>query len=265
MALTDVRAIATLRSKVRVQAVGPLTGKNQILQGEQDRLIDAAVLDYSADEPRIFLLDLAEAALSDVAGIKHYLLASWDADVSNLEDVEIEWPIDQARRQILRRGLDLDWELVERPTGPGATRQWWIKFFRPPQDIGGNWRIRYAGRWPIIAEDATLSLFVPRQNEMVGLLSAVYTARFLAAHFGHTDDPTLAADVVAYRTKADEWKGLAEELWKEYQDRIDRPARVKRAGQTAGVVDLDLTFQSANRFGSGSFARDFLVHRRRRR
>lgn len=261
MPLVDVRALATLRSKIRVQtAAPPLTGKFQILDEDLDLIINGAVLDYSADEPRQILLDLTEAALTDVSGVKMYLLDSWDFDISSESEIEIEFPIDQAIKTILRRGADLDFEIVERPTGVGGAIQKFVKFFTEPKDTAGNWRIRYFTRWPDTTEDAALSVFGRRQDEMVGLLSAVYTARFLASHFSHTDDPTLAIDSVAYRTKAQEWQTLSKTLWEEYVSRIERPKEVKRAGQDAEIVDLDLSFRRSNKFGRG-----YLVHGRRRR
>lgn len=258
----DVRAIATLRSRITVQAgAGPLTGKSNILQSEQDILINDAIRDYSMDEPRPILLNLAESALTTVSNVKFYKLASWDPDVSSQADLEIEFPIDQAVRRLLLRGHDMDFEVVERPTGAGGAIETWVKFYNAPSDSGGNWRIRYSARWSDITEEATLATLGRRQVQMIGLLAAVYCARFLAVYYGKTDDATIAADSVNYRTKADEWMRIANELWKEYQDRIDRPSKIKRPGQDIDVVDLDLSFNRSTRYGG----REYLVHRRRRR
>lgn len=231
------------------------------MQADLDKEIDAAVADFSVDEPRVVLVDKVPGDLVDVAGVKFFKLSpTWDPAVSNRSEVEIEFPVDQARKSILRRGDDLDFTIEERPTGTAGAREFWVKFFNPPSGTPGTWRLSYSTSYPELAADATLATLTARAVKMVGLLAAVYTARFLSAKFGKTEDATLAADVVDYRGKAAEWREIAETLWKEYQDRLDRPSKIKRPGTDVDVVDLDLTVGRNNKFG-----RNYLVHRRRRR
>lgn len=250
----DVITIIKNRTRISIGS-GNLT---DITQADLDKEIDAAVRDYSMDEPKIFLEDHVPGDLTDVAGIKFFEMTSWDSDTSSSDDVEIEFPVDQARKNILLRGEDLDWTVVERPVV--GVRKFFVKFFAPPTGTPGTWRLRYLSRYQALSENATLSDLTARAVQMVGLLGASYTAMVLVAKFGKTTDPTITADVVDYRTRSAEWRSISDDLFKEYEDRIDRPSRVKRPGQDFGVVDLDLSQGRANRFG-----REYLVHRRRKR
>jgi hypothetical protein len=252
----DVRTIIANRTRIAIQtAAPPLVAPNDILTGDLDKEIDAAVRDYSMDEPRVVLEENAPGALVDVGGIKFYEMTAWDFDVSDPSEVEIEWPIDLARKEILRQGIDLDFTVEERLSA--GSRKAFVKFFRVPDS---TWRLKYRARFQSIAESPTLANLTARGVFMVGLLAAVYAARVLAAKFGKTNDPTLGVDTVSYRTKAQEWQDIAKTLFDEYQDRLDRPSRIKRAGADLDIVDIDLAIQQSNRFG-----REYLVHRRRRR
>ena len=124
--------------------------------------------------------------------------------VSSSEDLSIEYPVDEAHTSILRRGQDLDFEIVERPTGAGGAREFWLKFYNPPSGVPGAWRLRYSGRYQQLSESSSLADLTALAVDRVGLLAAIYTARTLAAKFGKTIDPTIPQDTVDYRSKSGE-------------------------------------------------------------
>lgn len=253
---SDVVQIVKNRARVIVGPGPDLAAREDIITAELNREIDAAVLDYAVDEPKKLLFDKLAGDLIDVAGIKMFKLSNWDQTVSSSSEIAIEHPVDQAPTLIMLQGHDLDFEIVERPTGAGGAIEVWVKFLRPPSTA---WRIRYFARYQTIAESSTLAdLPAPRGVNMAGLLTAVYVARAMAAKFAKTTDPAMIADVVDYRSKSGEWLKVADKLFDEYVDRLDRPSRLKRPGQDFDLVDIDLTIGRANRYG-----RNYLVHRRR--
>ena len=258
--ISDIRDIVVNRTSIRIQTTtGPLGAKFDILDENLDFEIDKAIRDYSMDEPRIRLLDNTEADLVIFNQIDHFQFTDWDFDTSDPNSVEIEFPVDLARRAILRRGYDLDYEIVERPVASVRTN--FIKFFISPRgSIPSTWRVRYKTRHQSISEDANLDALSDRNKFMVALLASVYAARTLAGKFGKTTEPPFDADVVDYRTRSAEWREIAKTLFDEYQNSIDRPSRIKSLASDFEVVDLDLSLQRGNRFG-----RDFLVHRKRKR
>ena len=254
----DVVQIIKNRTSVNIQASAPLTGLSDILQANVNYEIDGALRDYSMDEPLVVMQEVAASGLTDVSGVKFYELASWDFDTSSASDVEIEFPVDLATRSLLFQGPDLDYEIVERLDS--GTRKAYIKFMSPPSGSPGTWRLKYSGRYQTLVESATLANLTYRAIQMVGLLAASYVARFLSGKFAKTSDATIDADVVDHGGKATEYATIADNLFQEYQDRIDRPSRVKRVGQDVGIVDLDISLGRSTRYG-----REFLVHRKRRR
>ena len=138
MSKLNVITILQNRTKLRIGA----TALDDIIQTDLDFEIDAAVLDYSQDEPKERFLEASGAALTDVGGIKFFRITDWDEDISDETEIKIFFPIDLARESILRRGHDLDWIFTERPTGAAGAKEFFVRFFNPPDDSGGNWRIK---------------------------------------------------------------------------------------------------------------------------
>jgi len=237
-----------------------LTKLADMTEDSLDLEIAAAVRDYSQDEPRVILEDHVPGDLTDIGGVKFFLLDKWDSDVSDAGEVEIEHPVDQSYKTRLYRGEDEDYDVEERPSGYGAAREAWLKFYSAPTGTPGTWRLRYRAAWENLDTDADLSGLSARAVDLAGLLAAVYVARAISAKFGKTSDATISADVVDYRSKASEWGSIAKTLFTEYEERIDRPSAVKRSGQDVLLVDRDLTVGRSDRRGA-----DYLVHRRSRR
>jgi hypothetical protein len=256
----DIIQIVENRTRVVLGSGTSLAGLEDMLQTSLDLEINSAIRDYSMDEPRVILEDKVPGDLTDVDGVQFFLLDKWDDEVSDPAEVEIEFPVDKATKEVLIQGYDRDFTVQERPTGAGNARQRWVKFWNPPAGMPGTWRIRYKTKWDDLIVSAALGSLTLRATEMVGLLTSVYVARGIAGKFGKTTEPTLDADAIDYRSRSAEWRALAAELFKEYENRIDRPARVKRAGQDIDVVDHDLNVGGRNRRG-----RNYLVHRRSRR
>lgn len=255
----DVKLLVESRSRLVIQTAAlPLTGLNNLHEDAFNKILDGAILDYSLDDPKIVMEEKVPGDLVDVAGVKFFELDKWVEEISAEDDVEIEFPVDLAIRSVFRMGEKRDFEVQERLDA--GVRKFYIRFMTEPSGTPGTWRLRYNGRYDLFGDDPALADLTNKAVQMVGLLTAVYASRALAAQLAKTNEPTIDADVTDYQSKAAQHVDIAKELWQEYQDRLSRPSQIKRAASSLSLVDLDLTVQRGTKHGQ-----DFLVHRRRRR
>ena len=179
---------------------------------------------YSKDRPRKLVVDLTgdgatiEWSLSGVAG--------WQEGFSHV--LQIEYP--QGERSPIYLEAD-DWLLYDAPTGRSLR-------FAFALATGKKARVQFT------APHSTDASTVPDADfYAVGALAASLAARRLAAIYAQTGDSSIAADTVNYRTKSQEYLGLARQLEKQYENLLgtdpDRssPATSRTAawkGETAG-------------------------------
>ena len=239
----DVRTIIKNRTGVTIADPGPAVGLEDFDVANIDIEINGAIADFSQDEPREILEDHVPGDLTVINGVSFFLLNSWNFDLSGEEEVEIEHPVDLAPPALFRRNDDLDFILVSKPTGIGNIEEKWITFLTVPSGSPGTWRLRYTTNWVDLVTDAVLAGLTSRGVQMVGLLAAAYVARALAGRFAKTTNTNVDADVVDYRSKSQEFRDIAQTLFEEYVDRLDRPSRLKRAGAESGKCILILVFQ----------------------
>ena len=129
--------------------------------------------------------------------------------------------------------IDRDqWELYRDDT---ALR---IYFINHQPRVSDTIRVTYTVLHTINELDDETVDSVPTQDREAIILYAAYQALLsLAAKFAGTSDPTLRADVVNYRTKSLEYRTLAQEHKKMYEDFMSDPIKA------ASIVrDIDFRF-----------------------
>lgn len=157
--------------------------------------VTAALERYSAHRPKEIVKDVAGAGTRDVA-----LPAEWVAEFSELRDVE--YPVDQDPEEHLHAG---EYKIYQAPAGP---------------------LLRLRHETPAATETLRLTITVPRAEgdivsgdlDAVACLAASFCCDTLANMFAATDDPTIAADVVNYRSKSADYTRRAKELRRRYED-----------------------------------------------
>lgn len=113
---------------------------------------------------------------------------------------------------------------------------------------GKTLRLRYTTRREVEADVLLTDV------DAVVKLSASLCCRALAGLYAQTSDPTLSADVVNYRTKAQEYTTLADKFEKDYQAQLG--SEKESTAPASGNVNWDSRLQSGY---------DFLTHPRRLR
>lgn len=155
--------------------------------------------------------------------------------------VSVEYPIDQ------RPPVFLDAREVSVDFVTETTKKLILHDTTPENTV--KLRLRYTTQR--VAEADVLAT----DQDAVAKLAASVCCRMLAGIYAQTSDPTIAADVVNYRTKAQEYTALADKLEKAYrsqmgQDKEDTPP------SSSGWVNWDTRLQSGY---------DYFQHPRARR
>lgn len=186
MALIDL-----VKSKVKDDS-GRLTDPDDYVPA-----VAAALAKYSKDRPGDLVDDVAGAGTHDVG-----LPESWVEEFSRVKAVE--YPVGRVPEALLRPS---EWRIYRAPTGPFL-------------------RLIYAA--PPAGSLVRVTITVPRAEadivsgdlDAVACLAASFCCETLANLFAQTSDPTIAADVVNYRTKSGEFAARAKRLRQLYLDHL---------------------------------------------
>jgi len=186
MALIDL-----VKAKVKDES-GKLTDP-----GDYAAAVTEALNRYSKNRPRLVCADLAGAGSHDLA-----LPVGWVEGLSSIQSVE--YPTGVVPEALLDSDM---WTMYRTPT---ATK---LRLLTYTPEATETVRILYSA--------AHTEGTVPAADlEAVANLAAATCLRQLAAAFGQTSDPTIGADVVNYRSKADEFRRLADSLEEQYGDHL---------------------------------------------
>jgi len=159
--------------------------------------IDAALEKYSGHRPKELVADLAGADSRDLD-----LPASYVDGFSTI--TAVEYPIGEVEPSLVDAD---DRRLYRDPAGIK------LRLFDIEVPVGESVRLTYTA--PRFEAD-----IVPGDGDAVACLAASICLRTLAAIYGQTSDPTIQADVVNYRSKADEFRRLADALEERYRTHL---------------------------------------------
>jgi hypothetical protein len=187
---------------------------HKLSQADQDAFINQAVKGrYSKDRPR--------ELVTDVAGNSTKLLPLPAGPSNPAEPFEdgfsqiraLEYPIGDVPPSYLE---DDAWLLYRTPTG--------LKIQLRDQNpvaadaVRVTWTVRHT---PGTTGQNPVATTVPDADfEAVCDLAAALCCEALAARFAQTNDSTVSADVVNYRTKSQEYLAMAKALRKRYDDHV---------------------------------------------
>ncbi|MDA8137921.1 MAG: hypothetical protein M0036_04635 [Desulfobacteraceae bacterium] len=149
--------------------------------------VEAALLKYSQHKPRELVKDVPGAGTRDVV-----LPGEWVAEFSQVR--RVEYPAGGVPETLLE-----GWRVYQAPAGPV---------------------LRLATEEPTAAELVRVTITVPRLEEeivvgdvdAVACLAASICCDTLANLFASTNDPTIMADVVNYRSKSGDYARRAKDL-----------------------------------------------------
>jgi hypothetical protein len=193
---------------------------------DHDKAIGEAVKEYSKHRPRVRVHELS----GDGQVYQWALPADWEEGFSGING-EVEYPagrrvpeyIDAERWMLYREpALGLRFRLLD--VTPGATEKV---------------RVPYTVRHTVDAATDTVPV---ADREAVAKLAASYAARSLAAYYSQTQDPTMGADSVSYRTKAQDYSMLAGHLVKAFREHLGLK-ETDQVGAASVTADLDVTLQ----------------------
>jgi hypothetical protein len=184
----------TQRDVVLQDAAGKLS-----LAARDALLVQAMVQRYSADSPQKLVKDVVADGTSLVP-----LPTEFEDGFSIVS--RIEYPIGSVPPNVL---LDESWQMYRSPTGLK------VMFTGTTPTNGTSVRVSLTARH--IDDGST----VPDADfEAVCDFAAALGFEALAAFYAQTGDPSLLADTVNYRTKSQEYLGLAKAARKRYFDHV---------------------------------------------
>lgn len=211
-------------------------GAQKLAAADYPSFLQRAVDAYSAHRPRVMVKDYN----GDGSTYKLTLPSDWEQDFSTIQSVE--YP--QGDR--IPTFLDADEYDVRNDTE--AVKVIWLFDLTPAS--GKKTRVTYTIRHTL--SDVTST--IPGADEsIVTRLAASYACEALAAIYAQTSDPLLSADTVNYRSKSQEYRDLAKQYRKGYDDRMGAAESLQAAG---GYVEWDTLDQTGF---------DRIYHPRRRR
>lgn len=224
MALADYQSLVT-------QLVRDDSGK--IATTDRDEAIARAVARYSKDRPRLKVEDAAAPG-----GNKLNLPSGWQVGFSELR--AIEYPIGKTPPTL----LDQDsYGIYSTPTADEIKI---ISAINAAQQVRVTYTIRHAA-------DATPADTIRADDrEPVCCWAAALLCDQLSAYYSKSGNPTIQADSVDQRSKAQEYAARAKTLRKRYLDELGVDEKKNVAAGV--VVDLDM---------ADSQGRDRLLHPRR--
>jgi len=178
---------------------------------------------FSAHRPRVVVADLPATGAFD-----YPVPDDWDADESI--PLKVEFP---AGEQVPRFLPDDEWMLYRSATG--------ICMLRFLETIPSLGTIRLTYTIPYVLKSTPTpngTNTLPDSSFMAVIYKAAQLAcEGLAAQYAKTSDPTIAADVVNYRTKSQEFSSRAKDFLTRYEEEIQKDA----ARGDIGEWDLMLT------------------------
>lgn len=183
--LTDL-----IRGKVRDAAA-------DLVESDYLTALAEALKTYGRHRPRHLVADLPGNGSNDLP-----LPADWSDGVSSV--VSIEYPVGQVPEILFDHG---DWGYYRSPAGLQ------LRLLTAAPAVGESVRLLYT----TLHTEATIPVI---DEEAVANLAAAVCLRQLAARYAQTSDPTIAADVVNYRTKADEYRRLADSYDGRYRSHL---------------------------------------------
>lgn len=236
MATTRKTLLPKIQGRIQDTA-GKLTEPNL------DACVDAALVVYAQDRPRVAYQDYA----GDGNNYAFALPTGWESGMSTC--VSVEWPAGQriasfleADQYTIRQWSATEQKLVLTEVTPAANETLRVGFTLPHQlaESGNN-----------------ASTIAVSDEEAFCDLAASLALDRLAALYVQVGDPLIGADMVNYRSKAEEYTSLAKAARKRYTDHMARGGGEQpTAGPTAGWIDWDLRQQ----YGS-----DYVYHDRNTR
>jgi len=159
--------------------------------------IEAALAGYSKHKPRTLVRDLSGTGGHDLA-----LPAEWDPEFSSI--LRVEYPAGRVPAALIPAD---EWALYQDPAGEMLR----LPYCTP----NATETVRVA--FTAIREEAE----VPTGDlDAVANLAAAACCETLANIFAQTSDPTIAADVVNYRSKSSEFAARAKRLRDLYGDHL---------------------------------------------
>ena len=207
-----------------------------LTQPEKDIFIQAAVKLYSRHRPLERAADLAGNG-----GFDYPLPAGWIDGFS--EPVSVEYPVGTQQPEMVPME---DLTLYRSPTAL------MLRFLRFSPAIGQTARLIYTTQHVVNAGSAT----IPTSDEdAVSALAASYACEALANSYAQTQDPTIAADSVDYKSKAAEYTARAKRYMAIFTNSL-------------GIKDGDVTSPASGSRawpGNYSWGEDRLLHPRARR
>lgn len=194
---------------------------------EVDEHIDTALQQVDKDSPFLTLVDIVADDTQDYA-----LPSTFLRGFNDIRDVEVP----AGENPPLFRSRDDEWFIYEDPTKP-AGQQMRLRFRTlTPRTLSSD-IIRVTIVGPHAVTDTTSTL---DPNQFLG---AVYFAsaevfRALAARFGQSTDPSIAADAVDYAGKTQSFLFLAERADRRYKEIIGLGPGTTKPAQVLGEIDL---------------------------
>ncbi len=195
--------IASFVTLVKLKVQAPTVGNVTLVDPtDYETLIKEAVKEYSERRP------LQKTVKNTGDGTGSFSLPSdWEQEFSFIK--EIEYPIDNFPPEKIDRK---HWAVEQIDTG------WTVRFYYSGYPGQGEfYYVRYFIRHTVDDASSTIPL---ADKDAVCNLAASLCCQALAEKYGQTSEPNMEADVVAYRTRGDEFAARAKELRELYDKKI---------------------------------------------
>jgi len=198
--------VSLVKLKVQAPTIGPVSDKLTD-PDDYESLIGEAVKEYSRRKPQKKVAKLTGDGNSFFS-----LPSDWEVEFSRIR--EIEYPLDSNNLSCVPPYM-IDpkyYEVADIDTG-------WICRFRDTDYPGLNeqFYFRYTIRHSVDDSSSTIPVV---DKEGLCNLAASLCCMALASAYGHTAESSIDADVVAYRTRGDEFSSRAKELFNKFDKEI---------------------------------------------
>ncbi len=195
-------------------------------QTDKDKAIGEAVKEYSKQRPRVRVHELAGTG----SAYEWAVPGDWEDGFSVIRG-DVEFPAGRREPVYIDREA---WTLYQDPALG-------LRFRLIENTPGAADKVRfpYTVRHTVDAVTDTVAL---ADREAAAKLAASYALRALAAYYAQSTDPTMSADAVNYRTKAQDYTMLADRLVKAYREHLGLK-ETDQVGPASLSVDLDVDLQ----------------------
>jgi len=173
-------------------------------QGDKDASIGEAVKEYSKHRPRERVHEIA----GNGSAFEFVLPGDWEEGFSAIRG-EVEYPAGKRIPEFIEADA---WILYR---DPAAGLRFRLKHHTPgaTETVRFTYTIRHS-------LDAVTDTVPVADREAVVKLAASYGARKIAAYYAQSQTPTLGADAVDYRSKAQDYTMLADRLLKAFKEHL---------------------------------------------